>query len=105
MLAHGADLDDETLDRLLDRECAIPVPCDEECLRYYAANAQKFRSPDLVFASHILFALTEKAAMTRVRAALKKRTASLRSITTGSMRSPERYPIVRPDRSVGIWGS
>ena len=68
LLAHGADLDDETVDRLLERECAIPVPCDEECQRYYAANTQKFRSPDLVFASHILFALTEKAAMTRVRA-------------------------------------
>ncbi|MFL9868461.1 peptidylprolyl isomerase [Paraburkholderia fungorum] len=68
LLANGADLDDETLDRLLEMECAIPVPSDEECRRYYAANAQKFRSPDLVFARHILFALTEKAAMTRVRA-------------------------------------
>lgn len=68
LLASGADLDDETIDRLLDLECATPVLSTEECQRYYAANMQKFRSPDLVFARHILFALTEKAAMTRVRA-------------------------------------
>ncbi|MFL9943255.1 peptidylprolyl isomerase [Paraburkholderia graminis] len=68
LLANGADLDDETIDRLLELECTTPVPSAEECQRYYAANMQKFRSPDLVFARHILFALTEKAAMTRVRA-------------------------------------
>ncbi|CAG4920036.1 peptidylprolyl isomerase [Paraburkholderia gardini] len=68
LLANGAGLDDETVDRLLELECAMPVPSAEECQRYYAANMQKFRSPDLVFARHILFALTEKAAMTRVRA-------------------------------------
>jgi peptidyl-prolyl cis-trans isomerase C len=68
LLATPADLDDETVDRLLEMECTTPLPSDEECKRYYAANAQKFRSPDLVFARHILFALTEKAAMTRVRA-------------------------------------
>ncbi|SEB19398.1 peptidylprolyl isomerase [Paraburkholderia sartisoli] len=68
LLTTGADLDDETIDRLLERECTTPVPSAEECQRYYAANTQKFRSPDLVFARHILFALTEKAAMTRVRA-------------------------------------
>lgn len=68
LLANGVDLGDETIDRLLDLECTTPVPSTEECQRYYAANAQKFRSPDLVFARHILFALTDKAAMTRVRA-------------------------------------
>lgn len=68
LLANGASLDDETIDRLLERECTTPVPSPEECQRYYAANTQKFRSPELVFARHILFALTEKAAMTRVRA-------------------------------------
>lgn len=68
LLANGADLDDETLDRLLETECLTPVPSVEECQRYYAANAQKFRSPDLVLARHILFAITEKTAMTRVRA-------------------------------------
>jgi len=64
----GTELDDDVVDRLLEMECATPSPSEEECLRYYAANGSKFRSPDLVFARHILFALTEKAAMTRVRA-------------------------------------
>jgi peptidyl-prolyl cis-trans isomerase C len=67
LVAH-AELDDQVTDRLLELECATPVPSDEECQRYYAANSQKFRSPDLVFARHILFALTDKAAMTQVRA-------------------------------------
>ncbi|WP_081768658.1 peptidylprolyl isomerase [Herbaspirillum sp. RV1423] len=68
LLAAGAELDDDTIDRLLELECATPAPSDEECRRYYAANMQKFNSPELVFARHILFALTEKAAMTKVRA-------------------------------------
>ncbi|MDR6207935.1 peptidylprolyl isomerase [Paraburkholderia graminis] len=68
LVANGAGLDDETIDRLLEVECRTPVPSAEESQRYYAANMQKFRSPDLAFARHILFALTEKAAMTRVRA-------------------------------------
>jgi peptidyl-prolyl cis-trans isomerase C len=67
LLTSGSDLDDQTTDRLLEMECKTPLPSDEECQRYYAANAQKFRSPDLVFARHILFALTDKAAMTHVR--------------------------------------
>jgi peptidyl-prolyl cis-trans isomerase C len=68
LLANGAGLEDDTIDRLLELECTTPTPSAEECRRYYAANVQKFRSPDLVFARHILFALTEKTAMTRVRA-------------------------------------
>jgi peptidyl-prolyl cis-trans isomerase C len=67
LVAH-AELDDQITDRLLELECATPVPSDEECQRYYEANAQKFRSPELVFARHILFALTDKAAMSQLRA-------------------------------------
>lgn len=68
LLVANAELNDQITDRLLELECATPVPSDQECQRYYAANAQKFRSPDLVLARHILFALTDKAAMTQVRA-------------------------------------
>jgi peptidyl-prolyl cis-trans isomerase C len=67
LLAVGAALDDATIDHLLEADCPIPTPSDEECQRYHAANSQKFRSPDLVFARHILFALTENAPMTKVR--------------------------------------
>lgn len=68
LLSAGADLDDAIIDRLLALDCMTPAPSEEECRRYYTANAQKFRSPDLVLARHILFALTEKAAMTKLRA-------------------------------------
>jgi peptidyl-prolyl cis-trans isomerase C len=68
LLAAGAALDDPAIDRLLAAECVAPVPTEDECQRYYAANARKFRSPDLVLARHILFALTDKSAMTPLRA-------------------------------------
>jgi peptidyl-prolyl cis-trans isomerase C len=68
LLTAGAGLDDATIDHLLEADCPIPCPSEEECQRYHAANSQKFRSPDLVFARHILFALTENAPMTKVRA-------------------------------------
>jgi len=68
LLATHAELDDRIIDRLLELECKTPEPSEQECQRYYAANAQKFRSPELVFARHILFALTGKAAMSQIRA-------------------------------------
>ena len=68
LLQEGSELDDGTIDRLLEMDCATPTPSDEECRRYYAANAQKFSSPELVFARHILFALTKKSTMTKIRA-------------------------------------
>jgi peptidyl-prolyl cis-trans isomerase C len=68
LLTVGAALDDAIIDRLLETDCPIPTPSEEECQRYHAANSQKFHSPDLVFARHILFALTENAPMTKVRA-------------------------------------
>jgi peptidyl-prolyl cis-trans isomerase C len=68
LLIAGCELGDDVIDRLLEIECATPAPTDEECRRYHAANSLKFRSPDLVLARHILFALTEKTAMTKIRA-------------------------------------
>ncbi|AKJ70158.1 peptidylprolyl isomerase [Pandoraea thiooxydans] len=68
LLSEAAALDDAAIDRLLAMECAMPEPSDEECLRYYTANQKKFRSPDVAFVRHILFAVTANAAMTQVRA-------------------------------------
>ncbi|TEA77989.1 peptidylprolyl isomerase [Allopusillimonas ginsengisoli] len=68
LLDDGAAIDDATIDRLLDMECPMPEPTEAECRRYYSANASKFRSPDIVHARHILFALTEGVAMSRLRA-------------------------------------
>ncbi len=68
LMAAGGDLSDEIIDGLVQKDCIVPSPSDEECRRYYAANGSRFRSADLVFARHILFALTGGGAMTQVRA-------------------------------------
>jgi len=47
--------EDEALIRLLlEREVAPECPGEAECLRYYEANAERFRTPDLFEAAHIL---------------------------------------------------
>ena len=54
--ATGVDEPDEdaAIAALLEREVDIPHPEETECRRYYANNAARFRSPDLVEAAHIL---------------------------------------------------
>lgn len=69
-LADGAVSDEEcdkVIDRLLEREARTPEPTDEECARYYAAHAAKYRSGDLVEADHILFAVTSNAPVEAIR--------------------------------------
>lgn len=51
----GAD-EAETIEALLEREVDIPEPDPETCRRYYDRNRDRFRSPDLVEAAHILLA-------------------------------------------------
>ncbi|WP_460873686.1 peptidylprolyl isomerase [Paralcaligenes ginsengisoli] len=84
ILQKGAELDDRTIDHLLEMDCTTPTPSDEECRRYYTANAQKFSSPELVFARHILFALTKKSTMTKIRARAEQAHREL-------MQYPERF--------------
>ncbi|MFT0548972.1 peptidylprolyl isomerase [Allopusillimonas ginsengisoli] len=67
LIDQNQDIDDDTIDQLTEQECRTPEPTEEECRRYYEANAKKFRSPDLVHASHILFALTEGVSMPLLR--------------------------------------
>lgn len=40
---------------LLEKEVRTPVAEEADCRRYYAANLQRFRSPDLFEPAHILF--------------------------------------------------
>ncbi len=67
LLDHGMVIDDEAIDRLLVMECPTPEPSEEECQRYYKANARRFRSPDIVHARHILFALTPGVSLSKLR--------------------------------------
>jgi peptidyl-prolyl cis-trans isomerase C len=50
------ETEEEALIRaLLAMEVRTPVACEADCRRYYAANPQRFRSPDLFEPAHILF--------------------------------------------------
>ena len=49
------EIDDEALIRaLLEREAPPMVPSEDECRRYYDAHVERFRTPELFEAAHIL---------------------------------------------------
>lgn len=51
------ETDEEAIMRaVVEREVAVPEPDDAVCRRYYENNLERFRSPDIYEASHILFA-------------------------------------------------
>ncbi len=68
LLADGASNADaeRAIERTLAEEVAVPEPTDEECRRWYEANAGRFRSGDLVCARHILFQITPGAPVAAV---------------------------------------
>jgi peptidyl-prolyl cis-trans isomerase C len=86
--------DEEVIERLLDREVAIPEADDETCRRYYESNLQQFRSPDIFEASHILFAAHpgDPGAREAARAAAE---ATLRELA----RDPEAFGRLAKERS------
>jgi peptidyl-prolyl cis-trans isomerase C len=50
---HETD-DDALIRQLLDDQLTVPKAGEESCRRYYENNANKFRSPDIFEAAHIL---------------------------------------------------
>ncbi|RKP46503.1 peptidylprolyl isomerase [Trinickia fusca] len=68
LVADGAPLDDASLDTLLERELThLPEPGREDCERYYAQHPARFRRNDIVYASHILFAVTDRVPLVPLR--------------------------------------
>ncbi|MCX5538766.1 peptidylprolyl isomerase [Paraburkholderia sp. CNPSo 3076] len=67
LLAPDAELDDSALDTLLEREMRVPEPTREDCERYYTQHAKRFGRNELVYASHILFAITDRVPLARLR--------------------------------------
>jgi peptidyl-prolyl cis-trans isomerase C len=63
---------DAAIERLLVHEVVTPEATDEECSRYYALHPEHFSSGDLVFARHILFAITPGAPIALIRAQAEK---------------------------------
>jgi len=67
LIADGALLDDTALDALLDLELNVPMATRADCERYYDSHPASFRQNDIVLASHILFAVTDRAPLALVR--------------------------------------
>jgi peptidyl-prolyl cis-trans isomerase C len=64
----AGDADTErAIERTLAEEVSVPEPSDEECRRWYEANAKRFRSGDLVCARHILFQVTPGSPVPAIR--------------------------------------
>lgn len=59
---------DDMIDDLLARELKVPQAGEEECRQYYSANPQRFHSPTLLEASHILLAAAPDDSEGRERA-------------------------------------
>ena len=77
------------IDALLDREVTTPEPTDEECSRFYATHLDRFTSGELVWARHILFAVTPGAPLPAIRAKCEETLLALRH-------APERFePLAR----------
>ncbi|MCW5748140.1 MAG: peptidylprolyl isomerase [Alphaproteobacteria bacterium] len=70
-----ADSEEETIAELLAREVSVPAADAETCERYWRNNRQRFRSPDLVEARHILIAAAPDD--TAAREAARQKAAEL----------------------------
>jgi peptidyl-prolyl cis-trans isomerase C len=97
-----ADLDDEKLDALLAREVRVPEPTREDCARYYEQHVSRFVRNELVFASHILFAVTERVPVALLRQKAEDTLGEL-------LRAPETFEALAGDLSncpsSGVGGS
>jgi peptidyl-prolyl cis-trans isomerase C len=67
LLAEPESLDDAAFDRLIERELAVPQPTRADCERYYQQHPARFRRNDIVYASHILFAVTNRVPVAQLR--------------------------------------
>lgn len=84
------ETDEEALIRqLLEREVSVPTADEATCRRYYERNIERFRSPDLFEAAHILYAASPDDADTYARAT----EAAERSVAVLSDR-PDRFGAV-----------
>ena len=67
MLGEHSPLDDAAFDALLERELHVPQATRADCERYYEQHPVHFRLNDIVYASHILFAVTDRVPIARLR--------------------------------------
>ncbi|PPK46092.1 peptidyl-prolyl cis-trans isomerase C [Trinickia symbiotica] len=68
LIGEDAPIGDETIDALLARELThLPDADREACERYHERHAARFRRNEIVYASHILFALTNGVPLAPLR--------------------------------------
>lgn len=68
LIDEGVPLDDAAVDALLERELThVPEPDRADCERYYAQHPARFRRNDIVYASHVLFAVTDRVPLAPLR--------------------------------------
>jgi peptidyl-prolyl cis-trans isomerase C len=88
----GEDFVNEAIEALLEREVRTPEPEEDECRRWYDAHPEAFRSGDLVFVRHILFAVTPGVPVEPLR---RKAEETLHELH----RHPERFADLAAERS------
>ncbi len=84
--ALGIDEEDDAdaVQTVIEREVDIPAPTEAECRRYYDNNKERFRSPDLVEAAHILLSAAPDDEPRRAEAQARELIGTL-------ARAPERF--------------
>jgi peptidyl-prolyl cis-trans isomerase C len=89
------ELKDEALIRaLMEREIAAPTPGEESCQWFYETEKERFRSPDLYEASHILFLAKSGDVEAREEAR-----AQAQAVADELAAAPERFAAIAAERS------
>ncbi|MEQ8397563.1 peptidylprolyl isomerase [Thalassobaculum sp.] len=82
------------IERLLEREVRVPEADEAACRRYYESNRQRFRTPDLFEASHILL-----AASVDDKAAHAAACGEAEELIAGLQRQPDTFAALAKARS------
>lgn len=75
---------DTGIETLLDREVTVPAPTQDECRRWYDLHPDEFVAGEIVFARHILFAVTPRTPVDALRRKAEETLIELRQ-------SPEQF--------------
>lgn len=86
--------DDALIETLLEQEVATPRADEATCRRYYDTHKERFKSPDLVEASHILF-----AARREDKDAYERAVANAADTIAELVEHPERFEALASARS------
>jgi peptidyl-prolyl cis-trans isomerase C len=69
----------EAIERLVEREVAVPEPGDAECRRHHAAQPARYGSGERVHARHVLFAVTDGVDVAALRRRAEQALLDLRA--------------------------